>query len=118
VRWTWSHTADPLWETADPAIWARTQNPWLLLQNVSPCRLEQLAQDEGFHAELRRLVQARRDYLTGPTWFDELHPTAKDCVVAYFSMEYGLAEALPLYSGGIGILAGAPSKPRVTLAYP
>ena len=117
LRWTWSHAADRLWQQIDPAVWERTGNPWLLLQSVSQRRLEQLVQERDFRAELERLLQARRDYLTGAEWFGDAHPDS-DTLIAYFSMEYGLAEALPLYSGGLGVLAGDYLKAASDLGVP
>lgn len=117
LRWTWCHAADRLWQEIEPAVWARTGNPWLILQDVSQQRLEQLAQDRGFRAELERLLQARRDYLAGAAWFGSAHP-GNDALIAYFSMEYGLAEALPLYSGGLGVLAGDHLKTASDLGVP
>ena len=117
LRWTWSHGADKLWQEIEPAVWGRTGNPWLILQSVSQRRLEQLAQDAGFCAELARLNQSRRDYLTGAEWFDANHP-GNDTLIAYFSMEYGLTEALPLYSGGLGVLAGDHLKTASDLGVP
>ena len=117
LRWTWNHAADRLWEALAPEIWQRTANPWLILQSVSQRRLEQLAADAGFCTELDRLVQAHREYLTGHTWFDD-GPVDRDLQIAYFSMEYGLAEALPLYAGGLGILAGDHLKTASDLGVP
>lgn len=117
LLWTWNHAADHLWQEIDPAVWARTGNPWLILQSVSWRRLEQLAQDPDFRAELDRLDQSRRDYLTGTEWFGASHPD-NDTLIAYFSMEYGLTEALPLYSGGLGVLAGDHLKTASDLGVP
>jgi starch phosphorylase len=117
LRWAWSHTADHLWHEIDPVVWARTGNPWLILQSVSQRRLEQLAQNPDFCAELERLTQARRDYLTGAEWFGATYPD-NDTLIAYFSMEYGLTEALPLYSGGLGVLAGDHLKTASDLGVP
>lgn len=117
LRWTWSHAADRLWESLGSEIWRWTGNPWLVLQSVSQRRLEELASDAGFCAELARLVEARREYHAAPTWFEEAHAQQDGCI-AYFSMEYGLAEALPLYSGGLGILAGDHLKSASDLGVP
>ena len=117
LRWTWSHAADRLWNEIDPAVWARTGNPWLILQSVSQQRLEQLGADANFRAELERLMRARRDYLAAPSWCGDTHP-GTDVLIAYFSMEYGLAEALPLYSGGLGVLAGDHLKTASDLGVP
>ncbi len=118
LRWTWSHHADRLWQALAPDIWAHTQNPWLMLQSVSQRRLETLAQDASFLAELDRLMQQRADYLSGTTWFSAQAQTDPPPLIAYFSMEYGLAEALPLYSGGLGVLAGDHLKAASDLGVP
>lgn len=117
LHWTWNHATDRLWEALAPEIWQRTGNPWLILQSVSQSRLERLAVDAGFRAELGQLVQLRREYLTGRTWFDDTH-VGRNMQVAYFSMEYGLSEALPLYAGGLGILAGDHLKTASDLGVP
>ena len=117
LRWTWSHAADLLWQILDPEVWAHTRNPWLILQGVSQRRLDELARDAGFLAELRRLVDARREYLDCRTWFERFH-AGSPLRIAYFSMEYGLAEALPIYSGGLGVLAGDHLKTASDLGVP
>ena len=117
LRWTWSHAADSLWERLAPDIWRSTRNPWLVLGRVSQRRLEQVAGDVDFRQRLSGLGAARREYLTRRTWFDDTHP-ALDIRIAYFSMEYGLAEALPLYSGGLGVLAGDHLKAASDMGVP
>jgi starch phosphorylase len=106
LRWTWSHGADALWQRVDAETWERTRNPWVLLQDISDARLRALANDPSFIAELNRVAEARRDYLATPGWFAVTHGAAVLKGVAYFSMEFGLGEALPLYAGGLGVLAG------------
>ncbi len=106
LRWSWSHVSDVLWETLDPELWRRTGNPWLILQSVSPARLEMLAKDTRFCRKLQELAEERRAYLEKATWFQEYKKDTPFETIAYFSMEYGLTEALPLYSGGLGILSG------------
>ncbi len=106
LRWTWSHAGDALWEIIDPVIWAKTQNPWLLLQNVSKRRLESLVQDQSFLTKLEALKRERAEYYKQDGWLQNEYPDCQLGTVAYFSMEYGLGEALPIYAGGLGILAG------------
>lgn len=106
LRWTWSHTSDTLWQVLAPELWELTQNPWVILQSVSQVRLEQLAADPAFNDELRRSVTAHQGYLRQSGWFRQTYPPHALNPVAYFSMEFGLGEALPLYAGGLGILAG------------
>jgi starch phosphorylase len=106
LRWTWSHEADALWERVDAEAWGRTRNPWTILQDISSERLQTLAADASFVAELERLARTLQTYLDTPGWFSSGHGAAALSGVAYFSMEFGLGEGLPLYAGGLGILAG------------
>lgn len=106
LRWTWSHEADALWKHLDASLWEQTHNPWTLLKQVSADRLAALAIDPHVLAELQSLVDKRRAYLDQPSWFGASTAAGALGEVAYFSMEFGLGEALPLYAGGLGILAG------------
>jgi starch phosphorylase len=117
LRWTWSHAADRLWEAVAPDVWRWTGNPWRVLETVSDRRLAELAGDADFRAELNRLVEARDEYLGTESWFGTVCGSEQP-TIAYFSMEYGLAEALPLYSGGLGILAGDHLKSASDLGVP
>jgi starch phosphorylase len=105
LRWSWNHEADRLWKQIAPELWERTGNPWLILQNVSTARLNALAADPAFRKMLGDYVASYREAMEKPSWFQQAH-AASPLTVAYFSMEFGLSEALPLYSGGLGILAG------------
>jgi starch phosphorylase len=118
LRWTWSHAGDELWRTVDPQTWERIENPWVIVQNVPHRRLQQLAADSAFLEELARLTEERRQYLESPGCFSEVHADANIRNVAYFSMEFGVGEALPLYAGGLGILAGDYLKAASDLGVP
>jgi starch phosphorylase len=117
LRWSWNHDADSLWEQIDPGLWARTGNPWLILQNVSTARLNILAADHVFSKMLDDYVASYREAMERPSWFWQAHPESP-LTVAYFSMEFGLSEALPLYSGGLGMLAGDYMKTASDLGIP
>jgi glycogen phosphorylase len=106
VRWTWSHAADALWRRVDAELWAQTGNPWLMLQFVPAARLRALAADAGFLEALDVEWRRWRSALDSATWFADAGHRDDLVGVAYFSMEFGLHEALPLYAGGLGILAG------------
>ena len=106
MRWSWSHATDALWQELDPDLWALTNNPWLVLVTASRHKIESLLADPVFHEKLNQLVQARRQALEAPAWFLQTHPQAPLTCVAYFSMEFMLSEALPIYSGGLGNVAG------------
>ncbi len=116
--WTWSHSGDRVWELMDPELWARTRNPWVILQSLSDSRLEELAEDSDFRVELERLTDERREHLKSGGWFEETHKDSGLGLVAYFSMEFGLSEALPIYAGGLGILAGDFLKASSDLGVP
>jgi len=118
LRWTWSHGADALWQMLDQASWERTENPWTLLQNTSLERLQQLADDAQFCQELKRLSAERAAYQAGRGWYGEVQARLDIGRVAYFSMEFGLGEALPIYAGGLGILAGDYLKAASDLGLP
>lgn len=104
--WTWSHSGDAVWWLMDPALWSRTHNPWVMLQDLPRSRIEALSKDPDFRYQLEKLVDERRQHLKSGGWFEEAHPASELRLVAYFSMEFGLSEALPIYAGGLGILAG------------
>jgi len=106
LRWTWSHEGDELWELVDAPLWRRTRNPWSVLQSASAQRLQRLAADAGFREKLATFAAARTKYLQRPGWFTTAHGDAGLGGIAYFSMEFGLGSALPLYAGGLGVLAG------------
>src|SRR5512139_1109550 len=118
LRWSWSHATDVLWERIDPELWALTHNPWLILQNTSGDRLRALAAEPDFIASLQALSAAHQEKLTSPAWFQTAHPQSTLRHVAYFSMEFGLSESLPVYSGGLGILAGDFLKTASDLGVP
>jgi starch phosphorylase len=118
LRWTWSHAGDELWRTVDPQTWERSENPWVILQNAPRQRLEELAGDADFRHELERLSTERRLYQDTAGCFSEVHTDVDIRHIAYFSMEFGLGEALPLYAGGLGILAGDYLKAASDLGVP
>jgi starch phosphorylase len=118
LRWTWSHEADALWKHVDAEAWSQTRNPWIILQNVPNAQLNALAADGSFLDHLERLAAARRAYLGQPSWFSSTYGAAALAGIAYFSMEFGLSEALPLYAGGLGVLAGDFLKTASDLGLP
>jgi starch phosphorylase len=104
MHWAWNHAGDEVWKQIDEELWERTQNPWLLLRHVPLARLERLAADKEFLSRVQALEQSRERYRATPQWRPDGVTTLPR--VAYFCMEFGLHEALPLYAGGLGILAG------------
>ncbi|MBM4452434.1 MAG: glycosyltransferase family 1 protein [Chloroflexi bacterium] len=106
LRWTWNHGGDKLWEMLDPEAWQLTRNPWWILQSISQERIEKLAGSAEFQEELKRLMAVCQDYVQRSGWFKEKGFEKSLGTIAYFSMEFGLGEVLPMYAGGLGMLAG------------
>ncbi|HEX2789042.1 MAG TPA: alpha-glucan family phosphorylase [Steroidobacteraceae bacterium] len=118
VRWSWNHAADELWQQLDPALWELTHNPWVVLQTVSRQRLQRMSADAQFRDKVDTLVRTRRQVLDAPAWFQRSYPQSPLTRVAYFSMEFMLSEALPIYSGGLGNVAGDQLKAASDLGVP
>ena len=118
VRSSWNHATDGLWRQLDPALWELTHNPWVVLQTVSREKLRRDMADPAFRKNVDDLVQARRDAAKAPAWFQQTYAQGRLNVVAYFSMEFMLTEALPIYSGGLGNVAGDQLKAAGDLGVP
>jgi starch phosphorylase len=118
--WCWNPEAIDLFRRLDPLVWDLTyHNPVKMLGTISQERLASKAEDDGFLAHLERVCVAFDDYInTGHTWFNKKHGPSEKTMVAYFSAEYGWAESLPLYSGGLGMLAGDHIKSASDLGVP
>ena len=106
LRWVWNHALDRVWEACNPEVWHQTRNPVLAIQNTPRSRLEELARDPTFVERVRQLERSETEHLSRPSWFQQAFELDPPPVIAYFSMEYGLTDAMPLYSGGLGVLAG------------
>jgi starch phosphorylase len=116
--WSWNHATDKVWRTLDPVLWELTQNPWVVLQTVSRDHLERVLSDPAFRIDLEDMLHARREEAERPAWFQQQHPQTPLKCVAYFSMEFMLSEALPIYSGGLGNVAGDQLKAASDLGVP
>ena len=121
LRWSWDRRTQRLFRSVNPTVWDDSgHDPRRVLAETTPERLDQLADDPAFLAELDAVAAALRSYTTGPRWFGERF--AEDPlgggVVAYFSPEFGIAEAVPQYSGGLGVLAGDHLKAASDLGVP
>lgn len=106
LRWTWNHEGDALWAQVGGSLWERTHNPWAVLQSASTEHLKSLAGNKNFLETLHAAAAARKQYHETAGWFRGTGEASKLGGVAYLSMEFGLGAALPLYAGGLGILAG------------
>jgi len=118
LRSSWNHSTDAICRQLDPELWELTRNPWAVLQTVSKDKLTSLLADRKFSALVETLVKARSDALNAPSWFQENHAQSPLSCIAYFSMEYMLSEALPIYSGGLGNVAGDQLKAASDLGAP
>jgi starch phosphorylase len=118
MRWSWNHATDEVWRQLEPALWELTQNPWVVLQTVSRDKLQHMLADPAFRKKVDALVQTRRKAAETPAWFQQHHVQAPMTCVAYFSMEFMLSEALPIYSGGLGNVAGDQLKAASDLGVP
>ena len=118
MHWYWNHSADEVWKQLDPALWELTYNPWVVLQTVSRDRLQRALENPAFRNKVDELLRAKRREADSPAWFQQNHPKAPLTSVAYFSMEFMLSEALPIYSGGLGNVAGDHLKTADDLGVP
>ena len=118
MRWSWNHSTDQIWRQLDPVLWELTHNPWVVLQTVAREKLGELLADPSFRSQLDALVQSKKKMADTPAWFQKNHAQSPLTCVAYFSMEFMLSEALPIYSGGLGNVAGDQLKAASDLGVP
>ncbi len=118
MRSSWDHATDRVWRQLDPVLWELTHNPWGVLQTVSREKLKGVLSDPEFRKDIDDLVQARRSAAEAPAWLQQAYPQSQLGCVAYFSMEFMLSEALPIYSGGLGNVAGDQLKAASDLGVP
>jgi len=118
LRWSWNHATDHVWRQLDPALWDLTQNPWVVLQTVSRDQIDRVLDDPEFRKQVDDLVRTRRQAVEAPAWFQHSFPHTPLTCVSYFSMEFMLSEALPIYSGGLGNVAGDQLKAASDLGMP
>jgi starch phosphorylase len=119
-RWTWHHPTRELFREIDKALWEQVEhNPVQLISRLSDAKIARLAQDDVFLAKLKTCTKDLKDYLSAKTWYDKKYGEAgKAMTVAYFCAEFGVSESLPIYSGGLGILAGDHLKAASDLGIP
>src|ERR1700720_881725 len=106
LRWSWNHGTDVIWNQLDPVLWDLARNPWTILQTVSPEKLQFYLSDLSFRQQVDDLLDEKKRSTESRAWFQKNHPQSPLTCVAYFSMEFMLSEALPIYSGGLGNVAG------------
>jgi len=118
MRWSWNHGADELWRQLDPELWEITHNAWVVLQTVSRDRIQRTLSDPVFRKSVDDLAENKRREAAASAWFQKNHSQGSLTCVAYFSMEFMLSEALPIYSGGLGNVAGDQLKAASDLGVP
>ena len=118
LRWSWNHATDEVWRQLDPELWEITHNPWVVLQTVSRDQIERVLADPVFRNNVDGLVQTSRQEVEAPAWFQQNHSRGSLTCAAYFSMEFMVSEALPIYSGGLGNVAGDQLKAASDLGVP
>lgn len=120
LRWVWHSDTQDLFATIDPDLWQSFADPLRLLAEVDPARLAELADDDGFRGRLEALRAELDTYRAEPQWFgrQERDGVPMPPGIAYFSMEFGISEVLPIYSGGLGILSGDHLKAASDLGLP
>ncbi|WP_348268747.1 alpha-glucan family phosphorylase [Edaphobacter paludis] len=118
LHWSWNHAADNLWKYLDPELWEATQNPWVVLQTVSREKIRAALTTLEFRQHLDDLLSTNYQSYKSDAWFQKKHPGFSLTAVAYFSMEFMLTEALPIYSGGLGNVAGDQMKAASDLGVP
>ncbi|HLP15262.1 MAG TPA: alpha-glucan family phosphorylase [Bacteroidota bacterium] len=118
MRWSWNHATDAIWRQLDPKLWEITHNPWIVLQTVSRDKIEQAMADPVFQKNVESLKLSGKQALEASAWFQEHYPQSPLSCIAYFSMEFMLSEALPIYSGGLGNVAGDQLKTASDLGVP
>ncbi len=119
--WTWNNEALSLFRHLDSELWEETyHNPVAMLGKISQEQLQAAANNEVFLAHLDVIHKKFKSYLTAPSWFESHsdHNSLSNLKIAYFSMEFGLTECMPLYSGGLGVLAGDHLKSTSYLGLP
>jgi starch phosphorylase len=113
--WSWNSSADHIWRQVDADLFEATRNPWLILQTVSREKLKTILADATFRKMVDTLLQKP---VQSHNWFEQTYPKAPLQTIAYFSMEFMLSEALPIYSGGLGNVAGDQLKAASDLGVP
>jgi len=118
LRCSWNHEADEIWHQLAPDLWDLTRNPWLVLQSVSRDLFKKTMSDPVFRKKVDILIQSKEQAITGRAWFQKNFPQSPLTDVAFFSMEFMLSESLPIYSGGLGNVAGDQLKAASDLGVP
>jgi starch phosphorylase len=120
IRWAWDHESRDLFRRLDVDLWEVSgHNPYRMLGLIDQQRLAELSEDEAFLARLERVYAEFKMYTSmRNTWYQKTHEEVGNACYAYFCAEFGLTESLPIYSGGLGVLAGDHLKTASDLGIP
>ncbi len=122
VFWAWDSEVVELFKRIDVELWEKSEhNPVAMLGMVSQSRLMDLAENDGFLYQLAQAKEKMQECLNAYRWFDTTYDrenTENQPMVAYFSAEFGIHESIPIYSGGLGVLAGDHLKSASDLGVP
>ena len=119
LHFDWNVESKDLFRRLDPDLWESSHhNPVLMLGTISQSRLLEVVEDEGFLAQVDRAARQLDDYLQERTWYNKQRTQQNQECYAYFSAEFGLVDCLPVYSGGLGVLAGDHLKSASDLGLP
>ncbi len=119
LRWSWQGDAQNLFRRLDPEQWEQCyHNPVAMLGRIDQVRLNEMVSDEGFLAHLQRVYDDLQQYIQKPGWWSNTYGRSEQPQVAYFCTEFGISECLPIYSGGLGVLAGDHLKSASELDIP
>lgn len=120
LRWTWNHEAQELFRDTDRELWSQLEhNPIELINQLSAERIQALMDDDVYLARLNLAKKDLDEYMAGSNWFDTKYPGERaETNIAYFCAEFGIHECLPIYSGGLGVLAGDHLKAASDLGIP
>ncbi len=117
--WCWNPEFAELFKRIDSDLWSACgHNPVKLLGTISQEKLDQLAENQGFLGQLQNAAEKLKSYLNRPTWYDKVCSKSPKPIIAYFSAEFGIHECLPIYAGGLGVLAGDHLKSASDLGVP
>jgi len=117
--WTWNPEFVELFKRVDSNLWSASgHNPVKMLGSVSQAKLDELASNQGFLGQLQRANEKLKSYLERPTWYEKAFSKCDNPTIAYFCAEFGVHECLPIYAGGLGILAGDHLKSASDLGVP
>ncbi|MBN1313373.1 MAG: alpha-glucan family phosphorylase [Anaerolineae bacterium] len=121
IRWAWDHATIDLFKRMDPGLWEETKhNPVQMMGLINQDKLNALSRDDGFLAHLNRVLESYDTYMqqANRAWYAQEFQAEEQPLVAYFSFEFGLTESVPIYSGGLGMLAGDHLKAASDLGVP